>query len=165
MRTLHNQLFDMVHYNNWANQIICESIEKLTDVQFEQTIVSSFPSIRTTLLHIWDAQDVWLNRLNNNSPSAFPSHQFQGDKEEAIDTLLKNTEAWVHYFMHPGLEVEQLISFKDTQGTSYQQTISEITLHCMNHSTYHRGQLITMLRQLEISAVPSTDYIRYLRAK
>jgi uncharacterized damage-inducible protein DinB len=33
--------------------------------------------------------------------------------------------------------------------------------HVVNHSTYHRGQVVTMLKQLGVQ-VPSTDLLLYL---
>ncbi len=50
-------------------------------------------------------------------------------------------------------------------GTAYFNSVEEIIMHVMNHGTYHRGQLITMLRMVGFTAVESTDFIRYLRMK
>jgi len=36
-------------------------------------------------------------------------------------------------------------------------------MHCMNHSTYHRGQIITLLRELGATEIPGTDMIAYIR--
>jgi len=65
----------------------------------------------------------------------------------------------------PDTFFEQTIDFKDTTGTAYQMKAWEIIHHCMNHSTYHRGQLVTFFRQMGVGSPPSKDYIFYLRSK
>jgi uncharacterized damage-inducible protein DinB len=40
--------------------------------------------------------------------------------------------------------------------------LAPILQHVVNHSTYHRGQIATMLRQLGTKAIP-TDLIAYHR--
>jgi uncharacterized damage-inducible protein DinB len=165
IRSLHNQLLDYVHYNSWANQLMCDTAQQLTEKQFEQPIISSFPNIRTTILHIWDAQVTWIKRLQGQSPNVFPSKSFVGDQQDILEGWTKSTDQWVDFFHQKDLQVESTCSYADTKGNTYDQTIAEITMHCMNHGTYHRGQLTTLFRQLELESIPQTDYIKYLRTK
>ncbi|MFL5753274.1 MAG: DinB family protein, partial [Bacteroidia bacterium] len=56
--------------------------------------------------------------------------------------------------------------YKNTKGEPFNTSNSGIIMHCMNHSTFHRGQLVTMLRGLGYEgAVDSTDLISYLRVQ
>ncbi|MEN0003950.1 MAG: DinB family protein [Bacteroidota bacterium] len=164
-RNLHNQLLDYVYYNSWANQQLMRALQHLTTPEFDKKVASSFPSVRLTVLHIWDAQEIWLSRLNGASPTAFPSKTFVGDKDEVLAALMKSTFDWVDFFHQPNLNVESHCLFKDTSGNEYSIRIADIGMHCINHGTYHRGQLITILRQLGVNLVPRTDYIWYLREK
>ncbi|MCW3088046.1 MAG: hypothetical protein JWQ78_1432, partial [Sediminibacterium sp.] len=41
--------------------------------------------------------------------------------------------------------------------------VKEILLHLFNHGTYHRGQLVTLLRQVGVEEIPRTDYIEFSR--
>jgi uncharacterized damage-inducible protein DinB len=34
-----------------------------------------------------------------------------------------------------------------------------------NHATYHRGQLVTMLRQIGAEKIPATDFAAFVRLK
>ena len=56
-------------------------------------------------------------------------------------------------------------NYKDTRGNSHTNTHWEMIMHCMNHSTYHRGQIVTILREGGVTTIPSTDLIAYLREK
>ena len=55
--------------------------------------------------------------------------------------------------------------FTDLQKKSYSIPVSGIVIHCMNHSTFHRGNLITMMRNMGMLEFPATDFIDYLRTK
>lgn len=159
-------LLQLCQYNIWANNRIGSYILGAGPVIADEEITSSFPSIRKTLYHLWDAQDIWYKRLHGASPNTWPSHHFKGSIEEAVTAIEQNSIDFVRF-------IEKLpenghlasVEFKSTDGTSYFNTVEEIVMHVMNHSTYHRGQLITMLRSAGFTAVGSTDMIRYYREK
>lgn len=66
-------ILQYVQYNLWANKIIADVIsEKVIDL-LDNEIPNSFPSLRKTLLHIWDAENIWLTRLNNLPITDWPS--------------------------------------------------------------------------------------------
>jgi uncharacterized damage-inducible protein DinB len=56
------------------------------------------------------------------------------------------------------------ISYKDLAGNAHTNKNSEIIFHVMNHSSFHRGQLVTMLRNTGFEGkMPRTDMIVYFR--
>jgi uncharacterized damage-inducible protein DinB len=57
-----------------------------------------------------------------------------------------------HEFIYLNLKKEQ-----------FKQPVYQVLVHVFNHGTYHRGQLVTMLRQLGIEKIPQTDYIVWSR--
>jgi uncharacterized damage-inducible protein DinB len=159
-----SHLLLLCRYNVWANQRIAKFLMEAGDKIADQELVSSFPTIRKTLYHIWDAQVIWHSRLQGESPNSWPSHHFSGSLQEALDALLENSHAFVRYCENlPENGEEQTIEFKSLDGTSYFNTAAEIIMHVMNHGTFHRGQLITMLRNAGFTGVTSTDLIRYYR--
>lgn len=158
-------LIKLCKYNVWANDRICSWIKKV-ETKADEELKSSFPSIRKTLYHLWDAQFIWLARLNGESFNTWPSHSFKGNLDEAIEGLNKNSIALVSFIeLLDENEYQREVEFKSIDGTSYFNSVEEIITHVINHSTYHRGQLITLLRTIGFTAVESTDFIRYLRMK
>jgi uncharacterized damage-inducible protein DinB len=153
-------------YNHWANSRICSWIREAGETVADQEVTSSFPSIRKTLYHLWDAQAIWMLRLKGESPNAWPSHSFKGNIDEATEAIIASSLEFVRFCsdLQPGDEDKQ-VTFRSLDGTAYHNSTAEIVLHVMNHSTYHRGQLITMLRSAGFTAVGSTDLIRYYREK
>lgn len=156
-------LVKLCKYNVWANQRICTWLSQV-EIKVDTELISSFPTLRKTLYHLWDAQFIWLARLNGDAPNTWPSHHFKGTLSEAIHGIQENSMAFVSFIESlDASEYQRSVEFKSLDGTSYFNTTEEIIQHVMNHSTYHRGQLITMLRTVGFTAVESTDFIRYLR--
>ncbi len=151
-------------YNLWANQRLTAVFKNLPEEKTSQFLENSFPSVRKTILHIWDAEVIWLKRLQGQTVDSFPSKTFSGTTLDAINGLLQTSDEFLHFierqdesFFTKPFTVQTI-----TSGT-YTQTAGEMTHHCMNHSTYHRGQLLMMARQLGLRDLPSTDMIFYLR--
>lgn len=158
-------LVEYARYNLWANENLITLFQTVDDALISQHVESSFPSIRNTLLHIWDAEFLWLERLNGHSPSDFPSKSFEGTNEAVFEGLLKTSAALVQF-----VEEKPAPFFTDkctflliSLQTEITEVVREMILHTINHSTFHRGQLITMCRQLHITPIPRTDYIIYSR--
>jgi uncharacterized damage-inducible protein DinB len=150
-------------YNLWANNEMIKCIEQLTHEQFHQTIESSFSSVFKTVLHIWDAEYIWLKRMQGNSINDWPSKMM--DKEGFSGNVFLNNSDDFRAFVSRAEDslFDQFCYYTNLKGEKYQTPYNNIVMHCMNHSTYHRGQLVTMFRQLGLKEIPSTDLITFDR--
>lgn len=151
-------------YNLWANQRLTDLFRTLAEEETNRLIENSFPSVKKTILHIWDAEHIWLKRIQGVMVQSFPSQNFKGTTIGAIEGMLAISKAFhekVGSFSDEELNVSKTIT--KTTGDKYIHTNREMIHHCMNHSTYHRGQLIMMARQLGLRDLPATDMIVYLR--
>lgn len=158
--TLHRHL----SYSLWANGKLAEFIAKADKNIFDSEVKSSFPSLKKTVLHIWDAEYIWLRRLQGESLKDFPSKNFTGNKAHALKGWTDNSKALLDYVVAQGADYGNTsITFKNLKGDEFTNTAEEILMHVVNHGTFHRGQLITMLRTLGFTEVSSTDLITYLR--
>jgi uncharacterized damage-inducible protein DinB len=153
-------LHKLTLYNTWANELICDYVLKASD-NVDSTIESSFPSLRKTLYHLWDAQVIWITRLNGESLKGFPSRDFTGSLEEACKGLNESSKQITSIV--DKTDKEKVITYNNLEGKLFSSTVEEIVTHVVNHGTYHRGQLITMLRQSGFKDVGSTDFIRFCR--
>ncbi|MGI8951681.1 MAG: DinB family protein [Chitinophagaceae bacterium] len=159
-----NYFIKLSNYNIWANNIVCSWLEKITNEQWSQHITSSFNSIQETVLHIIGAENIWLERMNKvEKPDWLPS-TYQGTKDEHI-TLLKKTSQELKDFIVAFDENNLLVKldFKRLNGDAYSMPYYELLAHIFNHSTYHRGQLVTMLRQVGFTDVEATDMLGFFR--
>lgn len=160
-------LSDYAAYNLWANKGLADLFRQQSDALLETPVVSSFPSIRDTFLHLWSVEDIWYQRLNRQSPSAFLANTFQGSNADIFDGLLEISHTLTEfvntrdaaYFTTP-------LSFSLLTAPGVQEQLpADMLHHLFNHQTMHRGQLITMGRQLGITSFPRTDYIIWLRER
>ncbi|TNE58314.1 MAG: DNA polymerase [Bacteroidetes bacterium] len=157
-------LIDFSRYNHWANDRMIHWLRsKPAGILMTETS-SSFPSIYATLLHIWGAEDIWLRRLKGASPTDFIANTFRGSKEDLFAGLLGNSQAFTDFLISAGpVFFEEKLAYQNTKGQAFHTPNPQVALHCLQHSTYHRGQIVTMGRSLGLTDPPQTDYIAYLR--
>lgn len=156
---------ELYAYNRWANGRILEAVSRLDRESFEKDLGSSFPSVRDTLTHILAAEWVWLSRWMGRSPTGVPD-AWDLATLEALRAMWAEVERDQEAFLL-GLSEEDLdgvIEYRDTKGQPFSNPLREMLRHVVNHSTYHRGQVVTMLRRLGAEP-PSTDLIRYYRER
>jgi len=157
-------LVEKAKYNLWANQRIVAVISALTQEQLIQKIESSFEGIYPTLFHIWNAENIWLERLKGISLNSWPERDLN-DKNNC-EKFLETSKLFLEYLeenqSHKSFPFIE-IAYSNLKGDEMRNNTYDIIFHCLNHSSYHRGQLVTILRQLGVSKIPSTDFIAYLR--
>ena len=99
-------------YNRWANSRMVDLFSALPAEMVEQPIVSSFPSVKLTFLHIWDAELIWLKRLQGISVLEFPSKQFKGNSVEVFEKMLENSGDFARFVEdQPAEFFEQELTF------------------------------------------------------
>jgi uncharacterized damage-inducible protein DinB len=158
-------LLKMAQYNVWANKQVTDWLLNLTPAQYTRELVSSFTSIEKTTVHIAGAEKIWHERwLGIKEP--FLQDNFNGDKQ-SLFTLWQNASLAIQDFVFKidEKELNNNFSFLRLNGEQLSNGFADSILHVLNHSTYHRGQLVTMLRQVNFTAVSSTDFITFCRLK
>ncbi len=164
LNSVHSVITMMADYNVWANERITAFCTRHPAQIIEQNTGGSFPSLKRTLLHIWDAELIWIHRLRGESLTRFPSDTWSGTPAALYDGML-NTSRDLNLLVHhlSGDELEGKLNYTTMTYGPQTSTRPEMLMHVFNHSTYHRGQCITMARALGLQDVPPTDLILYLR--
>jgi uncharacterized damage-inducible protein DinB len=153
---------ELAAYNLWANAKVCGWLAQISDEQWHQEIVSSFNSIQETVLHVISAENIWLQRFKKETPTIWLQQEFTGTKEDHI-RLWKKTSADMKTFIDTFNETDlnTNLDFKRINGNAYSMPFYQLMAHVVNHATYHRGQLVTMLRQTGFTNVDSTDLTEF----
>jgi uncharacterized damage-inducible protein DinB len=152
---------ELYHYNVWANARVFEAVSSLTQEQFTRNLGSSYSSVRDTLAHIVWAEWIWLQRWKGTSPRIV----FEGTNFPRPDTLKAR---WVELEIEQRAFVEAItterlasvVQYMNLQGHTWRYPLWRQMYHVVNHSSYHRGQLTTMLRQLAARPLP-TDFLDF----
>lgn len=153
-------------YNLWANQKLIDVVNALTEEQVNRDINSSFNSIYKTMLHAWVAESIWWLRLQAVPPESSPALTFNGTAAELCSNIAGQSGIWRDWVNAASDdELQQELSYQNIAKENYRQPVYQIVLHVFNHGSYHRGQLITMLRQAGVEKLPSTDFTTYTRLK
>lgn len=150
----------LFEYNRWANARAIEGAAALTADELSRSVGGSFTSVLGTLTHLVGAEWVWLERWNGRSPRALPSDFATVDD---LRRRLTEVEAGQKAVLD-GLTPERLaskITYVNFAGKTWTYALGEAMVHLVNHGTYHRGQVATLLRQLGKKPL-STDYLLYL---
>ena len=142
-----------------------EWIIKAGEEKADMVCQSSFSTIRKTLYHIHDAEWVWMLRLNHEQLKDWPpSKDFQFSLEDFLKVFAAQSQVLIDYVKTlDENKIEEVLNYRNVKGEPFQSRIADIINHVVNHGTYHRGQLITMLRTVGFTDVSSTDYISYCR--
>jgi uncharacterized damage-inducible protein DinB len=154
---------ELFAYCAWANGRFFAAAGALTPDQLSATAASSFPSVRGTLGHIVAAEWVWLRRWRGESPVAMPAWVVESGLPELEDHLAavqSDREDYLAGLTDPDLD--RAIEYRTLAGKAQVNRLGDMIRHLVNHSTYHRGQVATQLRQLGATP-PTTDLIAYVR--
>jgi uncharacterized damage-inducible protein DinB len=158
--TIHHHL----DYTVWANETLIAKLKTLDESLLHQEVSSSFPSIAKTLLHMWDAEVVWFKRFNGVSLTDWPSKSFNGSTHDLFKGLIESSTGLRDFVQSKGdTFLQSTVKYKNLKGNEFEDPVEYLLYHIVNHGTYHRGQITTMLRSLGISDPASTDIIVYWR--
>ena len=155
----------LVEFNAWANQRVLSAVESLALEQFTRELGSSFSSVRDTLAHILGVEWVWLERLQGRSPAAILAAKDYTD----IGSLRRRwaeLEASLQSYMQrlTQTELDEVVEYKTLSFGMGKNLRWQMIQHVVNHGTYHRGQVIAMLRQLGAKGI-GTDLITFYRER
>ena len=145
----------LVNYNLWANKRLLTWLKANEQKLLIKECLSSFSNILNTVDHILDGQIFYYCVLKEQ-----PLERLWGNTlEEILKGLIEQSEIFVDYVKsQKSLNEFRSLKMKAIEGTFTQ---SELIQHCMNHSTFHRGQIITMGHQLGLTKAPSTDMLYF----
>jgi len=160
-------LLQYAQYNVWANKRVIDAMLKMEDGCTDREIISSFSSLRATVCHTWSAEFIWLQRLQLVEYPAWIANDFAGTFEEACSNWQQVSEDFVKFVekQYDDRALQHVLQYYDRAKVSHKTPVYHVLHHVFNHSTYHRGQLVTMLRQLAARDIPSTDFIAFVWKK
>lgn len=152
-------------YNAWANRRALDSAAALTVEEFTKPLGSSFSSVHDTLAHIWGAEWLWLERFQGRSPSSLPNVG-QFNEISALRARWQEDEQRLNKFVVALTQddVDKLHEYRTLNFGQYKNPLWQSMQHMVNHGTYHRGQITTLLRQLDAKPL-SSDLIHFYRER
>lgn len=144
-----------IFYSGWASHKLLDAALAVSEEERNREFGVSHKSLMGTLEHIFLADRIWFSRVAD--PRVLQS-------EETFVTawaqIQKRWEEWAAALSHQ--DIMRIVDYKDLKGNPHRTPVWQIALHVVNHATLHRGQAMSLLRQLGV-APPPTDLIFYYR--
>jgi uncharacterized damage-inducible protein DinB len=153
----------LFQYNLWADLRMLDLCSSLSSEQFTRNLGSSFGSVRDTMAHLYGAEWVWNERIQGRSPMTL----LPGTTFPDLDAVRAKLEEMDRYYIDyvsslTQQDLDRVIHYKGFKGDSQSNPLWQTLHQLTNHASYHRGQVVTMLRQLGVKPV-STDLIAFYR--
>jgi uncharacterized damage-inducible protein DinB len=157
----------LVRYHYWARDRVLEAVERLSPGEFTRDLQSSFRSIRDTLVHLCQSEWIWHARWQGESPRERPYPPESVPDVAAVRRLWEEQEGRIRAFVD-GLsdaDLALVVEYRLMSGEPGRSPIWQMVQHLVNHGSYHRGQVTTMLRQLGAAPAKSMDLIAFYRER
>ena len=152
-----------LQFHRWANQRIVEATRPLSNETLHKDHGTSFKSVFGTLVHMYQADSAWFGRIHgspDSQTSAYPPKANLAGLAADWFALLDGAVEWSSKLGEA--DWNRVIGYKDSKGNAHQTAILPIILHAVNHGSYHRGQVSSLLRQSGVIP-PNTDLINFYR--
>jgi uncharacterized damage-inducible protein DinB len=160
-----DEVRELFAYNAWANRKMFAAASALPAEAYGRDLHSSHGGVHRTLAHIVWAEQLWLHRWLGKPNPAVP----QGRDLTSVEGVQKRWEAveaerasFLAGITAGTLEEGQVV--RPSTGGEFRHTFREMFRHVIDHSSYHRGQVVTLLRQLGVTP-PSTGLIVFFRER
>ncbi|ASZ14693.1 DinB family protein [Chitinophaga pendula] len=152
-------------YNLWANGKLASLLLKLPEEQLDTEMGGSYGTIRATVYHLWDTEVMWYQRLLLAEQVKLPTEDFGGSFARGCELWLDQSKVWVDWVREATpVKLGHTIAYIHSRK-SYKTAVLQLLQHVFNHATYHRGQLITLLRQAGVRKLPGLSYIEFTRQR
>lgn len=146
---MNENFIELLKYNNHFNQ-------KLITLIFENKMHAS-EKTQKLINHLINAQQIWNARMQNTEQfdvwQINDWFQLSSIDSNNFETSLKIVNDF---------DLNASIQYTNSKGETFSNKIKDILYHIINHSTYHRAQIATDLKQNGIEPI-NTDYIFYKR--
>lgn len=156
---LQHLIRNYIKYNAWANDQLIQWLSAQDQNVLYAEIPSSFPSIDKTLQHIWRVQRFWLAFVTNTYDKNFDWSVRNYEVEKVMQDLQQQSHQMKDMVcVFSELELMETLNL-DMPWAKNKLPRYEYIQHVVNHSTFHRGQIVSMARGLGLwEGVPASDY-------
>lgn len=143
------ELDTLLEYDKWANQKIFKSIQQVKSYDHRSEMQKLFA-------HLLAAQKIWMDRITGKPTELgiWPDLTLQ-----EIEKLLNENPDQLKALIS---EKDETISYRNSKGEQFQNSVEHILVHLTIHGQHHRAQIAKLLRTAGITP-PGTDFIFFIR--
>jgi uncharacterized damage-inducible protein DinB len=130
----------------------------------EKELIKGLSSIKEIISQIRDDETQWYERFSGNKNSIKPGESFKGSFKEFQKNFLDQSHKLVLFTS--SLDDNQLnvdFEYLNTDGEKFSTHLYRVIMHCVNNSTFLRGQIITLLKNLGYDNLSPIDLETYIK--
>jgi uncharacterized damage-inducible protein DinB len=156
-----DDLATLFAYDRWANARMFDACRQVPLERYGEEVVAGWPSLRSTVVHIVAATDLWTRRFLGQPAEGFipeaelptpdDAARLSNATHEALDRLVCD--------LTPD-QLAGLFTYRTIKGLTMTTPLWAALRHVVNHATYHRGQVASKLGRLGVEP-PVTDFVYY----
>ena len=162
----HQDVQLMFDYHYWARDRLLEAAALLTPDQFTRAMGSSFGSVRDTLAHIYAAEWAWYSRWVGEPPTALLPPEMFPDLAAIRSTWIDHEGKMRAFLAGLGEDgIHRVFEYTLISGHRGATVFWQMAQHVVNHASYHRGQVVTLMRQLAAAPPKPMDMIAFYRLR
>jgi uncharacterized damage-inducible protein DinB len=153
-----------IRYSTWSNQRLLDAASGLSDEELQRNLEVSHNSVLATLRHFYDGERVWLDCLRDTPasgtytlpPGPAPALSLESLKQHWVK-LGEGYANWLAGVKSTTLEEQVIVQMP---GSAPLLPRWKVLRHVLDHSQFHRGQVIAMIRALghQPPAINRMDY-------
>jgi uncharacterized damage-inducible protein DinB len=152
-------------FNRWANAKVLDAVAVLSNEQFTKELGSSYSSVRDTLTHILSAEEVWFMRWKGISPKSMLDPAYFPDVRSLQSKWAEvELDQWNFVSKLSDESLQESVEYQNFKEETWEYALWQMIHQMVSHSTYHRGQVAAMLRQLG-AVPPPVDFLIYVDTK
>ena len=160
--TIDSEFFALqLEYSRWANERVLNAVRPLTGEELNRDLHNSHGSVLGTLTHLFLSDRVWLSRLQGSPRSTFTDEGESWTLDTLANAWAEVADGW-KLWASSGADPQAILAYRSLAGQPVELPIWQVILHVVNHATYHRGQITTLLRQLNHIPVNTDLHTFYL---
>ncbi len=153
-----------LEFMTWADDIMLAALSQAPPDQVSVDRGSSFKSLFDTLNHVYLAELVWIKRIQGHKDAKLADLDSPADLIALGQAWPELHQMWIDWWRSLSNEnLREPLIFRRL-GVESQLPLWQIALHMVNHGSYHRGQVATMLRQSGLKP-PGTDLLDFYRTR
>lgn len=160
------QLPRLIEYKQWANNLLFNTIARLPVEAIEAPQKIVFGSLINTLNHVYTVDQIFKAHLTGTEHGFTTRRPTQSPPMAKLFELQKGVDRWFAKYADSlsAAEAMEIVDFEFIDGGAGAMSREDMLIHLVNHGTYHRGHVGTMLYEISVEP-PTTDYPVFLRQR
>ncbi len=148
-----NKYIKQFDFEKWSNTMVLNTLRKLNEES---------PRANMLFCHILNSHSMWLSRVTKTDFKVGLFDERTLDECEAL--IAENHQGWMAYLADKSnKDLEETIEFMgawENPPKKRKMPIEDALIHIINHSSYHRGQIVVHIKG-KVEELPLSTYIMY----